>query len=426
MQTKNRLIRAKVLPTLRLFRSKTAKQTFTLYFAQLIGIPLGIITSMIKTRVLGPENYGILAFYGTVTGFTLLFFRFGFSSSAGLLVAHEDDENEMRRIIGATVIIFLLIGTSYSLFIFGFSFFVDNLFHTNVGYILKWVAIPLIVAPFTFMIGSITQGANKIGTLSFFRITGEVLSVLGLLTLFAFSKLNVVSLIILGLGISIVCKLFIIGSLKPSFDELKLNLNKLWSKNKKYGIHLYFGQIADLSTYQLDGIFISYFVNTTQLGFYGLANTVTSPMVMLSRALSISLFRDFAHLNRIPKKVIYFNFLWLASCAVGIILIGKYIVVLLFSARFLPVASLVIPLAFAAFFQGAYQPYNMFLGAIGRGKWMRNMSFIMSMVNLGGNIILVPLWGAMGACIASVLGNSSFYLSCIFYYKRHIKEAKKC
>lgn len=391
-----------------------------LYFAQLIGIPLGILTSAINTRVLGPDDYGILAFYGTVTGFSLIFFRFGFASSAKLLVAQENDENNMRRLIGATTIIFMLIGASYSLFIFGFSFFVDPIFHVNASSILKWAAIPLIAAPFGFMIDAITQGTNRIGTLSFFLLIEKVLLALGVLILFRISKLNVASLVILGLVITIAGNLVFINNLKPRFDELKLNLKKIWKKNKEYGMYLYFGQIADQSTYKLDGIFISYFVNTTQLGFYGLANTMTSPMVMLSQALSTSLFKKFTNMEKIPKKIIYLNLLWLVICIVGFMIIGKYVVILLFSKHFLPVASLIVPLGLASFFQGAYQPYNMFLAANGKARWMKNMSFLATIVNLVGNIILIPIYGVMGATIASIISRLCSFLSHLYCYNKHI------
>ena len=189
--------------------------------------------------------------------------------------------------------------------------------------------------------------------------------------------------------------------------------------NKEYGFHLYLGQIADQSTYQLDRIFISYFVNTTQLGFYTLAMAITSPMVGLSQALSMSLFKRFVDMKRIPKKVIWYNFLWLASCVIGLTIFGKFIVVLLFTEKFLPVVPLIFPLALASFFQGMYQPYNMFFAAKKKGKWLRNLSFIMSIVNFFGNIILIPIWGTYGAAVVTILANGYFYISCLWYYYRY-------
>jgi len=420
MQIQDSLIQPRILSLSTLFRSKTIRQTLMLYASKLAVIPLGMITASIITRTLGPDNYGLLALYGTVTGFPLLFFRFGFDSSCGLLIAREDNGNNIRKLIGAGIIVFLLTGATYSLFVFGFSFFVDDIFHTNIGSILKWAAIPLVVAPFQFLIVAATRGGNKIGRLSLSNILPKVLSLLGVSTLLAFSRISITSLIALALGISITCKLVIVGSLDPSFHQLGWNMKKIWLKNREYGLHMYSAQVADQSTYKLDGIFIGYFVNSTQLGFYELASLIVSPMAMLSQSLSMSLFKGFARLEKIPKKVIYFNLLWLASCVFGLTLIAKYIVLTLFSARFLPVASLVIPWAFAGFFQGMYQPYNMFLGAHGMGKELRNVSLIQMVFNVTGNFTLIYLYGVWGAVIASAIAKAIEYGGNIWYYRRYL------
>jgi len=136
----------------------------------------------------------------------------------------------------------------------------------------------------------------------------------------------------------------------------------------------------------------------------------------------MSLFKGFVDMERIPKKVIYYNFLWLAACVTGLTIFGKFIVVLLFTEKFLPTVPLILPLALASFFRGMYQPYMMFISAHEKGKWMRNMSFIMSMVNFLGNIILIPIWGAYGAAVASVIGNGSFYFSCLRYYRIYRRQ----
>jgi O-antigen/teichoic acid export membrane protein len=424
MQTPKSMPHSKISWIPNPFRSRTVKQTSMLYIAQLAGIPLGIITSSIITRSLGPQNYGIYAFCLSVTGFAVIFFRFGISSSSMLLIAQAEDKNEQRQLAGASIFIFAIIGLFYSSFIFIFSFFVDDLFHTNASHILRIVSIVLVMGPMQFLIFGIARGSNKIGILSTYYLIPNILRILGILALLAFSKINIISLIFITAIASTIVKLAIFISLKPSLNDLKRNINRLWAKNREYGIHLYLGQIADQSTYKLDGILISYFVNTTQLGFYSLANTLTLPVHSLSQSLFTTLFRDFARQKKIQPKIIYLNLLWLASCVIGVILLGKYVVVLLFSERFLPVASLFSLMVFASFFQGAYQPYNMFLGAKEKGKWKRNMSFLAAGLNVVGNIILVPIYGVKGAVLASIISRFSSYAAHFFYYNKYLSENK--
>ena len=403
---------------------KTGKQTLILYFSQIIGLFLGIFIGVINTRILNPEGYGIFTFFLTITTFTVLFFRFGFFSASGLLIAKAKDKIKERELIGASIVIAFFIGISYSFFIFLLSFFIDKIFHTNIGWILKCTSFLLIALPYTMLIPEIGRGTNKIENISLFNIVPKIIYILGALLLIKIIQIEPFHLILLHVFSIFIGVLVIIYLFQPLFRNLKKNLKNIWKKTKEYGFHLYLGQIADQSTYNLDKIFITYFANTTELGFYSLAMATTAPMVGLSAALSMSLFKKFVDMDRIPKKVIYYNFLWLASCVIGLIIFGEFIVVYLFTEEFLPVVSLIPPLALAAFFQGMYQPYNMFLGAKGKGKWMRNISISQAIFNLFGNFVFIYYMGAIGAAIASAIAAFIFYIGCIYYYKK-IQEAGK-
>ncbi|GAB6162902.1 hypothetical protein JCM12298_20620 [Desulfothermus naphthae] len=385
---------------------------------------LGVVINSLNARILGPKDYGILAFFGTVIGFSVLFFRFGFFSSIGLLLAHEKNKNNKEReLIGASILIGLLVGISYSLFIFISSFFIDNIFRTNINHILRIFSPILVILPFQMLIPQIGRGTNKIYHLAWFNIIPKSLYIIGVISLLLLKliRIKVSTLILINLMSTFVGVIIISCSFKPLFSNLKENLKKIWQKNKEYGFHLYWGQIADQSTYKLDGIFISYFVNTTQLGFYSLANALTSPLAMLSQSLSTSLFKDFASKNQIPKRIIQLNFLWLFVGAAGLVLFGRFIVVLLFTNKFLHVVSLILPLALASFFQGMYQPYNMFLDVKGKGTWLRNMSVIAAVINVVGNIILIPAFGTYGAAIASFASRATSYIVHLRYYYQFIQ-----
>jgi O-antigen/teichoic acid export membrane protein len=358
----------------------------------------------------------------TIIALSALFFRFGFFSSGSLLLAHFTDEIKQRELIGALLIVSIFIGIIYSSFIFTLSFVIDNIFKTNINEILRILSPILLIIPFQFLIPQISQGTNKINLLAYFNLLPKVIYVICLLSLFRYFSLNVTSLILLHIAALSSSILVIISRFKPLFNNLKINLKNLWNKTLEYGFHVYLGQIADQSTYMLDGILITYFVNTTQLGFYSLAGAITLPMAILSQSLSVSLFKDFVNKDRIPNKVFHFNLCWLGGCVIGFLIFGKFIVVLLFTDKFLPVVPLLVPLAFAAFFQGMYQPYNRFLGAHGMGLWLKNMSFLATTLNVVFNIILIPLYGVIGAAIASVISRFSSFIAHRYYYKKFVSD----
>jgi len=416
------VVRESVIELKRHASSKTAKQTATLYASQILLIVFGIVTSFLNTRVLGPTDYGVLTFFGTVTGFTVLFFRFGLFSAGGLLLAKEKNLKRGQQLIGALVLLCIGIGLSFALFIFCFSYFIDQIFHTNVRNILRILSPLLIIMPFSLLIPQIGRGTNKITTLAFYNVIPRVCYVTGLLVLLYIVHVNVTMLLFLNLCVTIIAVVTIMVSFKPSMDNLGPSFKKIWSKTKEYGFNLYLGQIASQSTYKLDGIFITYFVNTTQLGFYFLSTALTSPMVILSQSLSTSLFKGFTETKRIPKSVIYFNFIWLSVSLLGLILFGRIIVVLLFTDNFLPVVPLILPLALANFFRGLKQPYNIYLNAHGKGVFLRNSAFTVAGVNLLGNATLIPVWGVWGAALATLFGQIFAFGMHLMYYRQAVAE----
>lgn len=396
-------------------KGKTGRQTSTLYLSQIIALFLGIFTGIINTRILGPVGYGILAFFFAITSFTVLFFRFGFFSASGLLIAQAKEERKERELTGASVIVAFLIGISYSFFILFLSFFVDDIFHTNIGWILRYTSFILVALPFGMLIPQVGRGTNKIERMSLFNVVPTAVYLLGALMLLKIIQIEPFHFILLHIFATTIGILVVINLFHPLFRNIRENLKDIWKKTKEYGFHLYLGQIADQSTYKLDRIFITYFVNTTQLGFYSLAMAITAPMVGLSSALSMSLFKGFVAMDRIPKKVIYYNFLWLAACVVGLTIFGKFIVVLLFTEKFLATVPLILPLALAGFFQGMYQPYNMFLVARGFAK-AAYVSVVVAPINILGNLLLIPVYGAYGAAIASAISMAAQYLWFILFY----------
>lgn len=403
-------------------RGKTGKQTTMLYSSQIIAMVLFVIIGIINTRMLGPVDYGILAFFLAITSFTVLFFRFGLFSSIGLLLAQVKDKIKERELIGASIILAFFIGISYSIFILILSFFIDNIFTTNIGWILRITSFILIGLPFTLLVPQIGKGTNKIWPIALFNIFPKTVYIIGILLLIQIIQVEVFYFILLhvasiGLGVIVVMNAF-----RPLFRNIRVNFDKIWAKNKEYGIHLYAGQIANQSTYHLDGVFITFFRNTTQVGFYTLAMTITAPMVALSQALSTSMFKKFVNMNRIPKKIIYYNSLWLAFCVVGLILFGRFIVITLFTDDFLPAVPLIFPLAIAAFFQGMYQPYS-FLSAKGKGKWLRNVAYAEMTSNILGNIFLIYFYGAFGAAVSSAISKFLHWAILRHYYGRFIRES---
>ena len=395
-----------------------------LFASSIFFIIVSFLATTLNTRVLGPQEYGVLTFFITLTEFTALFFNFGFFHTSSILLAQAASKSDEQELTGAFLLIALLIGAGYAFFVFLLGFFVDMIFHTKINPLLQWFSPFLIVLPMQNLFPQLYRGTNNIKFLAYFKIMPEtfyVICVLSLVILHLTAQIHIpllISLSLLAIGITVASHAYL---LKPRFTNFKINLKKIWDKNLDYGIHVYWGQISNQPTYNLDKILITYFANTTQLGFYFLANCFVVPMVMLSNSLSTSLFKSFTQKDTIPPKVFQYNFLWLSSYLVLLLSLNHFAISVFFGEKFLPASSLIFPLAFAGFFQGMYQPYA-FLAAKEKGVWIRNVALAEGAFNIVGNFVLIYFYGAWGAAVASAIAKCITFTMLSRYYRRYQKE----
>ena len=407
-----------------IFQSKTGKQTAILFGSQIAMIAIGFGIKTIQTKYLGPEGYGLYAFFGTFTGFAILFFRFGFFSSLQVLLAKNQNIDTEKELFGLGFILNFAMGILFALFMWVCSYFVDDWFSIEIGWIFRLIAPLTTILPTRSLVSAMTVGSNRVHILPIYDNVSKLLFIIALLV-FAYGKsLTVFNVILFNLLTLLISLGVIYRQFNPSFKNLLFHFSSLWTKNKEYGFNFYIGSTASQSTFKLDEIIISYFINTTVNGFYTLANVIASPLVMGSQALSNSLFKEFSSQNRIPKKVFLYNTLWLIISISVLYFISEWIVSLLFGSDYTIVSQYAIGISIAFFFQGLYQPFN-FLSAKSQGKAVRNVPVIEAIINLVGNLALIPIYGVMGAIYTSIFAKFIHFIGKYYYYKKYINNTSE-
>jgi len=399
---------------------KVVGNTAILFSSQILVLIIGLGIKTIQVRALTTYEYGLLTLFGTITSVIVLFFHYASFSSLKVLLANNEDKKKEKEYFGLGIIIACILGVLFSFSLFGISFFVDDFLDVEVGEILRLLSPFCFILPFQFFISEITIGANKLKRLASFHLFSRLLFIVSLFVLFRGDLLNVELIIILNLLSWLVSTIVVLFGLTPSFSNLKENLNTIKEKNKSFGISYYYGAIVNQSTFKLDELFITYFVNITQLGFYTLASIICSPMTFLSRAFVNSIFKKLALKDRIPIRVFVYNTLWLGFCILFLYLCSDFIVSTLFGEEYMQVSVYILPLSIAFLFQGMYAPFS-FLTVKSKGRELRNVAYAEAFVNVFGNILLVPTIGVLGAIYASILARFTHFVGLWYYYNKMIK-----
>lgn len=409
---------SRFLSLLNIIHNNTFRQTTSLFGSGLFLTFLNLITTPIITRTLGPVDFSIMKLFLTITNFVILFFNFGFSYTVGVLLASCASHDEQRRLIGTSLVISFIIGLGYAFFLLQFSYYADPVFDTPIGKFLRLVIPFFIFYPVNNLVQQIGKGTNRIDSMVYGKSIPFIIRALVIVILWISGKLTLVSLVYIEAVLAIIPAIILLRIFRPSFSGFVSTVKNIFRKNREVGFQIYLANVTAQSTYQLDGIMIPIFADTVQLGYYYLANVFPETIISFSVSLSSSKYRSFANSSRISKRLQIVNYGVLAIGSCCTILFGKIIIRLIAGVDFDVPFGLMVPVGILGFVHGSYQPYFNFLNAKGQGKWIRNIGFITTGMNVAGNLLLIPFWGAIGAAWASVLSRGTGLIGFAYYYRR--------
>ena len=394
------------------------RQTLLLYSSEIGLIVLTLGTGVLNSRFLGPTQYGIYTFVITVVEVLILFSGFGFPAAGARVVALAKTTREEQATQGVLVLVALVMGGCMSVLLAVLSPIIEWVFHSTQKGAFLLASILCSTAPLQVMLVQACRGANRIGTLATLNILPKGLYLLGGLGVVVWATLTAKTALILYYGGTLTTCILALILLRIRFEKVRSHTKVITDEVKRYGFKAYLGGIADTSTYKLNNLLIAGYVDTTWLGFYSVASTMVSPMVRFSTSLSTSAYRSLAYRERLDRKFFLVNGVFLAASAIFIAACARPLIATVLTKQFLPATGLVYILVVTAFFQGLYQPFNAFLGAHGKGREMRSISFVVCVVNLGVAWALIPRLGAYGAAIGSSIAKLCEFLCNVYYYRQ--------
>lgn len=402
--------------------TKTAKQTIALYSAQIGAMLFGVLFTIVNTRLLTKFEFGTLNFYIQILTFVALIFEFGYFAAGSRLIALEKDFNRERELIGTLYILGTIISLAYIFVLLIISFFVDDLFKSNVKLLILIGLIPSLAFPFQFLIQLIFQGSNEVLKLSLYTLLPRLLYFVFIGIAYLLNYFNLITTSFLYVISFFIATIVTIILSKPSLKNFKINLKEIIKETKEYGFKVYIGRVTGMLGYQSNVLLIQFFAKEIEVANYSLINFFTTPISIFSRSLCTSLFKGFAYQEKIPSRVFKINFIWLISISIIYLLIGGIVLEILFSKKYSEAIPLILPMVIANFFMGAFQPYNYFLAVKGKGDQLLKIATSFSIYTIILNLILIPKYYAMGAALANLISILINFIFHYFYYLKTIKE----
>lgn len=405
---------------------KNKKQTLTLLAASVIGMVLGIGNSALNTHYLNPEAYGNVRYVQNIITFFSSVLLLGFFVSGSRLLALSEDKIKSQQIRGGMTFI-LGITLLLLMIIMGLWAIWSYTHGDSVMGILYLAAIPTCGnILFLNYINTTAQGDNHIGRIASARIFPPLIYFLIAFPLFYFYGASSLLMLVLFNGSAVVILGYIIISTKPSYKNLKTSIKWLVEENKRYGLHVYFGSLAGVSTSYIAGISLGYFMdNNVDVGYYTLALSLSTPLSLLPSIIGTTHYKRFAHEPKINSKV-FIGTIILTFASWLIFIAGlKILVPLVYPVSYSGIFLYGSYLGLSACLFGLGDMINRFMGSHGLGVQIRNASYSCGAIILVGSIIGVYYYGITGAIITRILGASSYVVVLSIYYLHFIRNGKQ-
>lgn len=407
--------------------NKNNKQVIVLFLSTIIGVLLGVVSSVLNTRSLDAMDYGDVRYVQNLINLFSCVFLLGFFVSGSRLLALSKDV-EYNRCIKGVMVRYLAITILMMSLILVFLFFFHCLYRPSFNASLFLLSIPVCAQPLMLnYINTTSQGDNQINQIAMARLLPAFIYVIVAYVVYSCFKVTAGLMILLQWGIACSVFVIIILSTKPRFSKYQKYKKILSDENKSYGIHLYFGSLAMVATQYISGVTLGIFNDdNVNVAFYTLALTISMPLSMLPSIVGTTYFKKFASQPKIDKNVFY-STLGVTGVSYLIYLAAiQPIVSFLYPPSYANVGIYASVLAIAKCVHGFGDMINRFLCSHGKGKEIRNASFITGGCLVFGSIVFVYIWGIWGAILTNIASSSAYTFMMMYYYKNFLKNIEPC
>lgn len=400
------------------------KNTAVTITARFLSLVLGIVTSVILTRLLGPEGKGVYTMATLLPALIVTFANLGIGPATVYHVAQGCYSRQV--ILGNNIVFALVIGAVGVLIGLIMVLFFDQSIFPGVAQGYLFLALAIIPGNLLFAyLQNILLGAQRFKKYNLVAVLHALLLLAFIVIALWTLKIGVMGALAAGVLAWVLVDMIlflwvgkVVGGISLKFDPTYLK------KASSYGLQAHLGNILGFLNYRVDMFLVNGFLNPAAVGFYSVGVGLVEKLWLVSQAASTVLFpRVAAETDEERRKeftpLVARTVLWITALgALVLVLLARWIVVLLYSEAFLPsVQPLQALLAGIVALSAARVLAN---DIAGRGRPMLNTytSALTLATNIALNIAWIPRYGIAGAAWASTVSYSVLFLSALFFYCR--------
>ena len=404
-------------------RKSFLKDLTGVFSSNIFIILAALLVSVILTRKLGPEGFGI---YSAILVIPLLVVSFAQLGIRGSSIYHVGKKQFERRDIVSAVLLILVMTSILGIIITAAAFF----FMDEKSYSTIYILLVLMMIPFRLAIayfGGIFIGNEQISRSNFINWFSEIINLSAVLVFVLWLDWKITGAL-LSLLLSHV--IVTIWALTILHSEFRLRLRYQWEVIRSL---LGMGFLFALSfaviqlNFRVDILLLKELSTLQEVGFYSLGVSIAEKLWQLPFAIGIVLMSRTANatdqdaMNRTTAKLVRVSFLAGLAASVVMVLVSPWVVPAIWGAKFQPSIVVIQYIVPGILFISIFRVLSSHLSGIGRPEVSIYVFLPALVINILLNLLWIPQWGALGAVHATNVSYSLGTLAYIIVYSKIVK-----
>ena len=388
------------------------------FVTRVLLIGIGLVTSVIVARILGPEGRGFYAVAITIGAIGVQFGNLGLHTSNTYYVA--GDRGLLPALAANTIIVSFAVGGVGTVLIWMiFQLWPQMAPVRGLLLILSLLWIPFGLA--YMLLQNLLIGIQDVRTYNKIELLTKALG-LGLIgVLIITGAVGVETLFLVALIVLIIGLFWALLRLRTHIFTLPLPSLTLFKETIRYGSKAYLAALFAFLVLRVNLLMVKYILGAEEAGYYSIAATMADTVYMLPVVIGTILFPKLSAMTHDQEK---WAFTRKMAVSVGVVtvvlatfagLLAGPVVRILFGELFVPAVPAFIWLLPGIVFLSINTCYMNYFASIGMPLITVVSPGLAAIVNIAVNLKLIPWWGIVGASITSVLSYGLMLVASIIY-----------
>jgi len=393
------------------------------WLTKILLMAIGMVTSILVTRTLGPEGRGLYASAAAVAAIGVQFGTLGLQSSNTFYVSREP--HTLPVLVANSLIVSLVCGGAVSGLLWVLTLVSpDTLTLRGSLLALTLIGIPIGIA--YLLLQNLLLGTGETRPYNLIELAIRACTVAAIGTVLVARTVSATAILAIVLLAPLVGIVWALARLLRRAAETPIPSVTSFIQHVRYGLKAYVAGFGTYIVLKADLLVVNSLLGAEQAGYYAVASGLADLLYMLPTAVGAIIFPRLAALTdrkeqwRIAGRSVRGLTAMMAALTATAAMAAGPLIKTLYGPAFLPAAAPFRMLCGSMVFFGANTVVSCYLSAIGFPAFQVFAWVAVALLNIGLNLVVIPACGICGAAISSLVCYGVILLLLSSYARRTV------